>query len=724
MELLASHYDPGVVAASVVVAILASYVALHLAERVRTADRLVAGAWLIGGSLTMGTGIWSAHFVGMQAFSLPITLGYAPLPTLLSWLAAVAVSTLALRLGACAKLTAQRLVVGALAMAAGICAMHYVGMAALVVEPAIIWNWWLVAASAGIAFLASAAALLLFGWLRRPHRGKHQGRYRLGAALLIGMAISGMHYCAMAAASFSSDTICRSADGLSGNGLGTVVVMASLILLALTLAGSILNARMQSKTTALVGALRRMNTQLRCANEQLQQRALLDPLTHLPNRTLLEDRLMHAVSRSRRDEARIAAHQQEKLAVLFIDLDGFKAINESLGHTAGDEILKEAAERLRRTARDNDTVARISADEFVVLMEDVPGVAVCASLAQRVLSTLLQPFQVAGRELQMSGSVGIAVFPDHGHHDRLIANADAAMHAAKRAGGNGYALFESHMNAGALEQLSLQSDLRHALERNQLQLVYQPKLDALGGQLCGAEALLRWRHPERGMVNPAVFIPVAERFGLINALGDWIIDEACRQSRVWAEAGLNIRIAVNLSAQQLRLGDLVGRVRATLQRHKVDASQLLCEITESVAMEDIRATQITLENLEKIGVYLSIDDFGTGYSSLSYLRQLPVRELKIDRSFVNDLESSTDACAVVDAVVRLAHALGLRVVAEGVENANQQDILRHLSCDELQGFLFARPMSPSDFLSWARTGPRAPANSSVDLLDGKQALLN
>ncbi|HXY21553.1 MAG TPA: MHYT domain-containing protein, partial [Burkholderiaceae bacterium] len=366
MELLASHYDPWVVAASVLVAILASYVALHLAERVRTEDRMVASAWLIGGSLTMGTGIWSTHFVGMQAFSLPIALGYAPLPTLLSWLAAVAVSALALWLAASAHLTARRLVVGALAMGAGICAMHYIGMAALVVEPAIIWNWWLVAASASIAFFASAAALLLFWWLR-PHAGRHQGRYRLGAALLMGTAISGMHYCAMGAASFSSGTICRSADGLSGNGLGTVVVMASLILLALTLASSILNARMQSRTTALVGALRRMNTQLRSANEQLQQRALLDPLTHLPNRTLFEDRLTHAVSRSRRDEARIAAHQQEKLAVLFIDLDGFKAINESLGHNAGDEILKEAAERLRRTARDNDTVARISADEFVVL---------------------------------------------------------------------------------------------------------------------------------------------------------------------------------------------------------------------------------------------------------------------------------------------------------------------------------------------------------------------
>ena len=706
MPLLTSHYDPWGVGASVLIACLVWYVALHLVERVRIDDQMLSCAWLLGGSLTMGTGIWSVQFVGMQAFSLPIELGYAPLPTLLSWLTAVAVSALALRLAATGEANAWRLGLGAFAMGGGICAMHHIGMAALVVEPAIIWNGWLVAASAALAVMTAAAALQAFRWLRR-RTDRQWLRYRLAAALVLGLAISGVHYCSMAAAGFSVGTICRSVGGLAGSGLGTVVVMACIILLALTLATSILDARTQSRTAALVCALRDTNTRLRRANEQLQQRALLDPLTHLPNRTLFEDRLSHAVARSRRDEQRIATHQQEKLAVLFIDLDGFKAINESLGHTAGDEILKEAAQRLRRTARDNDTLARISADQFLVLMEDVPSVAVCASLVQRLLGALAQPFRVTGRELQISGSVGIAVFPDHGHHERLIANADAAMNAAKRAGGNGYALFESHMSAGALEQLSLQGDLRHALESHQLQLVYQPKLDALGGQLCGAEALLRWRHPERGMVSPSVFIPVAERFGLINALGDWIIDEACRQAHAWAQAGLHVRIAVNVSAQQLRAGDLVGRVRSTLQRHHVDASQLLCEITESVAMEDIRATQITLENLEKIGVFLSIDDFGTGYSSLSYLRQLPVRELKIDRSFINDLASSTDACAVVDAVVRLAHALGLRVVAEGVETPSQQDILRQLACDELQGFLFAQPMNAMEFMDWATKCPGA-----------------
>jgi len=274
------------------------------------------------------------------------------------------------------------------------------------------------------------------------------------------------------------------------------------------------------------------------------------------------------------------------------------------------------------------------------------------------------------------------------------------MYAAKRAGGSTYAVFESHMDAGASEQLSLQHDLRRSIELGQLQLYYQPKVDGRLGRIRGVEALLRWNHAERGMISPAVFIPIAERFGLIGAIGRWVIDEACRQMAEWADQGVRMRVAINLSVYQLREEDLVQRIEAALARNAIDPSQLLCEITESVAMEDIKATQRAFEGLERIGVYLSIDDFGTGYSSLSYLRQLPARQLKIDRSFVNDLATSADARAVVDAVVRLAHALGLKVVAEGVETGEQRDILVMLGCDELQGFYFARPMPAETLLAW------------------------
>jgi diguanylate cyclase (GGDEF)-like protein len=696
---LPSSYDPWVVVASLLIASFASYVALDLAERVRSTDRRVALCWWIGGSIAMGTGIWCMHFVGMLAFSLPIALGYTWILTLASWCAGVAVSAVALFIASRGSLTWGRLACGALVMGAGICAMHYTGMAALDMAPGIVWDAALVAASALIAVAASAAALLIFFWLRKVHPNRSRP-YQVTAALVMGIAICGMHYTGMAAASFPADAVCLSADALAGNSLGALLALSSLGLLTLTLCTSALDARLQYTSAHLAGSLRAANAELQSANEELRQRAFLDALTGLPNRLLFEDRLTHALQRCERSGERIP-ERGDKLAVLFVDLDGFKAVNDSLGHIAGDRVLQEAALRLRVAARESDTVARIGGDEFLVLMEDVASPAECVTLARRVVEVLARPFEIAGRQVQMSGSVGIVVYPDQGQKDKLIAHADAAMYAAKRAGRNTYALFESHMDAGALEQLSLQTDLRRAIEQGELQLHYQPKVDSRHGQIRGVEALLRWDHPVRGMVPPSVFIPIAERFGLIHQLGNWVIEEACRQLKAWADSGVRMRVAVNLSVHQLREEDLAERIGQALARHEVQPSQFLCEITESVVMEDVKSTQNAFAGLARLGVYLSIDDFGTGYSSLSYLRQLPARQLKIDLSFIADIESNSDARAIVRAVVQLAHALGLRVVAEGVETEGQYRILVDMGCDELQGFLLARPMSARMLLAWA-----------------------
>lgn len=470
-------------------------------------------------------------------------------------------------------------------------------------------------------------------------------------------------------------------------------------------------------------ALTKANLQLESANEELRRRAFIDPLTGLPNRMLFEDRLLHAMQRYDRDDDSRARREPCKLAVLFVDLDGFKPINDMLGHAVGDKVLKEAARRLRTATRDSDTVARIGGDEFVLLAEDVSDVADCASLANRVIQVLAQPLEVQGHQVTLSGSVGVALYPEHGDRMKLVQNADAAMYTAKRAGGNTYALFESRMNEGLQEQLSLQHDLRHALERGELQLHYQPKIDARLGRLQGVEALLRWHHPTRGMVGPNVFIPIAERFGLINGLGNWVIEESCRQMRVWADEGLSMNVAINLSVHQLRTEELVPRIESALARYQVMPSQLLCEITESVAMEDIESTQRAFEALSRIGVYLSIDDFGTGYSSLSYLRQLPARQLKIDRSFVADIEVRPDARAIVGAVIQLAHQLGLRVVAEGVETEGQRDILLVLQCDELQGYLLARPMAVEALDDWLQKQPPDAQHPAVGARDEEAALM-
>ena len=688
MTFLSPTYDPWVVLASLMIASFASYVALDLSRRVRTGDRRMAVAWWIGGSVALGTGIWCMHFVGMLAFRLPIMLGYTVALTILSWFAGVAASAVALWVAGRGTLTVRRLAGGALTMGAGICVMHYTGMAALDMAPGIVWNARLVVASAAIAVAASAAALLIFFWLRKS-KGRRAFKHQAIAALVMGVAICGMHYTGMAAAAFPAGAVCLSANELSGSRLGVLVSVSSLGLLALTLLTSMLDARLQ-------GSLNRSNLELQSANEELRKLTFMDPLTGLPNRLLFEDRLMHALLRLERQRERKA----DKLAVLFIDLDGFKPVNDQFGHATGDDVLKEISNRLRAVARDGDTVARIGGDEFLVLMEDVVSGADCGVLATHLLESLARPIRQGERQFAVSASIGIVVYPDQGEKGKLIANADAAMYAAKHAGGNTYALFEAHMDAHAREQLSLQADLRRAIERKQLQLYYQPKVDGVTGHIHGVEALLRWNHPERGQVSPAMFIALAERFNLINALGNWVLDEACRQMRAWADDGMRMRVAINLSVHQLREEDLVERIDRALRRHHLEPSQLLCEITESVAMDDIRGTQRTFEGLARIGVFLSIDDFGTGYSSLSYLRQMPASQLKIDRSFVADLERSKDAKAIVSAVIRLAHELGLRVVAEGVETSGQRDILVDLGCDELQGFFLARPMSAEALGAW------------------------
>jgi diguanylate cyclase (GGDEF)-like protein len=692
------RYDPLVVAVSFVIATFASYVTLDLARRVRQSTWGLARVWWGAGSVVMGSGIWSMHFVGMQAFEVPITLGYRGGLTLLSWVAAVAASAVALEIASRKTFSYRRVVLGALVMGLGISAMHYIGMAALELVPGIVWNWSLVAASVLIAVLASATALLIFHLLLKVPRQRRLP-YQMGAALVMGVAICGMHYTGMIAARIPDSAICLSSDGLGGPSLTAMLTIATGLLLVSTLFTSLLDARMQGTTQRLAQSLQESNTKLQTANAELKQRAFTDPLTGLPNRLLFEERLGQALLRADR-----ANHRglQSRVAVIFVDLDGFKPVNDSFGHAAGDALLRDVAQRLRRLLREEDTVARIGGDEFLLLLENLREPADALAFGQRVLQVLATPFDLSGRHMRIAGSIGIVTYPDQQEADKLVAQADAAMYAAKRGGGGSCALFEPHMNADATEQLELQNDLRRALEHNELTLHYQPKIDATRQLITGVEALLRWRHPVRGMVSPAVFIALAERFGLINRLGSWVIDEACRQIRAWEEQGLRMPVAVNLSVHQLREQGLAQRIEQALQRHGVAPSQLLCEITESVAMEDFQEAQRSFAELAAIGVYLSIDDFGTGYSSLNYLRQLPVQQLKIDSSFVRDLDKGNNARAVVQAVISLAHALGLRVVAEGVETPAQRDILLSMACDELQGYLYARAMTAEELLDWAQ----------------------
>ncbi len=716
MPYLIPTLDPWTLALATAIACLSVLMAIELSRRVIGPDRDPTRLWWLGGSLVGGTGLWTLHFLSMHAHKWSIETGYAIPLTFFSWTAACGAMALVLSLAARRTMTRFNLFGDAFIITMLLFGMFFTGIAAIRLNPVAVWDGRLVAAGFVLCFASMTGLLASFAWTHAKS-GIQSVVRQMGGTLSIGIGLAAMHLVTMAAMTIPVEAICFSSDALSGDRLAAVSAVASSLLLTCLLCSSIAYGRFEQRRTQLAGSLRNAEAQLVSAHDELRQQALLDALTGLPNRFLFEDRLKHALVRMDRAKKSVRG-LDEKLSVLFVDIDGFKAVNDSLGHAAGDEVIRQVARRINDQARNSDTVARFGSDQFLVLMEGVASTADCVALANRVIDAIKARFHVADRRVQISVSVGIVVYPDHGDREKLLAQADTAMQAAKRAGRGTYALFESHMQRDTAEHFDLINDLRQSIELGQLELHYQPKIDGRRRLICGVEALLRWKHPVRGYVSPSVFIPIAERFGFINTLGNWVIDEACRQMQQWAVSGVHMRVAINLSVHQLRGAELVDRISAAMARHGVKSSQLLCEITESVAMQDITATQRTLDALGQLGVYLSIDDFGTGYSSLSYLRQLPARQLKIDRSFIKDLESSNDARAVVDAVVRLAHALGLRVVAEGVETSSQQDILLKLGCDELQGFFYAHPMSADKLLAW--TAGRKPMGT----VDFAQSLMH
>ncbi|MFK7607822.1 MULTISPECIES: EAL domain-containing protein [unclassified Pseudomonas] len=682
--MVSASYSPALVFISLCVAILASYTALDLTGRIATARGRNVYLWIGGGALAMGFGVWSMHFIGMLALELPITLGYDLGLTLWSLLVAILSSGFALWVVSQPRLPFLQLLLGALIMGAGISAMHYSGMAALRMQPGIDYDPALMSLSLLIAMGASAAALSIAFRLRK--QTPYVRLARAGASIIMGLAIVGMHYTGMAAANFPEGSFCGAAlDGLSGKGLDTLVLVSSLAVLVIALLTSIFDARLEARTAVLA-------TSLSQANEELTQLALHDTLTGLPNRILLADRISQAMAET--------TEQGGFFSLMFIDLDGFKPVNDAFGHHLGDRLLREVALRLREQLRSQDTLARIGGDEFVLLVrlsepDDAPQVAA------RQVSLLSKPFRVDEHDLQISASVGIALFPGNGlTAEELLMNADAAMYHAKGAGKNGYSFFDVSMNTNARKQLQLLQDLRQALEHKQFRLHYQPKFDASTGKPVGAEALLRWEHPQQGLLLPEFFIELAEKTGLIIPIGEWVLNEACRQMRLWFDEGYtHWRIAVNLSALQFCYAGLVDSVVWALERHQLPANSLTLEITETTAMSDADASMTVLQRLSQMGVDLSIDDFGTGYSSLMYLKRLPANELKIDRGFVRDLEHDSDDAAIVSAIVALGQALGLRIVAEGVETDMQQSFLTTLGCDALQGFLLGEPRAAEQFMA-------------------------
>ncbi|WP_422882424.1 putative bifunctional diguanylate cyclase/phosphodiesterase [Pantoea agglomerans] len=669
-------WDSVLICVSLIVAFIASFTALDTAGRVAVSRGWSTRFWLLVGGIAMGIGVWAMHFIGMLAMMLPMMMRYDTRLTILSLLVAILASVLAFgqTVGGL-HLTRQRLLRGTLILGAGVVVMHYLGMYALLIEPQPEWNALLVALSVLIAFAASGLALWLAFHLRQ---GDHHLMLMRGlASLVMGIAIAGMHYVGMAAAEFSHSSMMQP-HGVSNAGLAVWVTLITLTILGVTLLSSMLDAQLRAA---------RLATRLNRANQELRQLAMHDNLTTLPNRVMLEQQLDLAIKQAMLNE--------HHFAVIYMDLDGFKAVNDTWGHHVGDRLLVAVAERLCSQLSNTMLLVRLGGDEFVLMAEC--DISAARQLAQKLVKVISSPFELDRYLLHVSLSAGIAIFPLHGRNrQELLFNADAAMYHTKHSGRNGWCLFEPAMSAATQHQLELANDLWEAIEREQMRLFYQPKFCSGGTRLMGFEALLRWQHPQRGLLTPELFLPRAEKTGQIIALGNWVIGEACRQLRLWHSQGhSDWTVSVNLSALQFHQRDLLTILTQTLARYQLPGSALMLEITEAIAMRDPAFSQQRIRELQQAGVSVAIDNFGIGYANLLHLKDLDASELKIDRSFINCLRPGSEDATVVSAMLTLAQSLNLRMVAEGVETEEQQHLLTSLGFDALQGYLLGKP-TPAD----------------------------
>ena len=667
--------------------VLAFYLALELSHRVRSpGPEGGRNAWLMACASATTCGIASAQVLNLANVLGPSGVGFHAGLTLAAVLTMLGLNAAAAHWSFGGDAGRRlRSVAGAAAFASAALAGQVLLVMSLGLQPGIEWS----AAGLGLGWLVSAAG---FGWALQLLPSRPEGArfgfcpYQLASSLIAGVAVLIGQTFAVASASLQGLDVVDDPALLSHVTMSTVASIGVAELLLLMLLACAFEARVRGK--------------LEPTSRAETSDSFRDALTKLPSRSTFEGTLSQVL--------RQADATRSPVVLMHIALDRFRHINDNFGHRAGDAVLKVVARRLRELAPPH-RAARLGGDEFLVLVDGADATDRATALAASILEAVAQPCVADGREFDVSCSIGMATYPEHGAQSVLITHAAVATRASKASGGATYSVFDPRMANDVRDQAELLNDLRQALSQHQLELYYQPKIHAPTAQVTAAEALLRWHHPRRGMISPSVFIPIAERSGLINSLGAWVIEEACKQARIWRDQGLRMRVAVNLSAQQLRQPDLPAHIAAALARHQINPDLLTCEITESVAMEDTEATLRIFTDLAAVGVHISIDDFGSGYSSLAYLRKLPATELKIDRGFVLDLENSEGARKIAEAVVNLAQALNMKVVAEGVETDGQYQILRRLGYDQVQGFLFAKPMTAAALALWAAgsEGPRS-----------------
>ena len=674
---MAGSYNLLLICFSLFVATLASYTVLEIAERISSQETArYRRMWLAGGALVFGVGIWSTHFTGMLAFQLPINVGYNAFFTGISLLLCIGLSFYLLHRSTQRRLRWPRMLADGVALGGGMAVVHWLGLHSMQILPAVRYTPWLEI----LSVLATMAVAVLNIWIIYTLNARKSDHFwrRVIFAGVLGLGIFFMHCLNMAAANFSPDSISSTYASIDSDNLMSAVVLGTLFVLIAALIFS--GAQKTKLLRKIVGR----------TNDKLLHFATHDVLTGLPNRALLAERIQHAIHVSKRSGL--------SFAVLFMDLDGFKGINDSLGHSVGDGLLVAVGQRIRACIRSEDMVSRIGGDEFVAVMGNLASPEVVENLAENILSVLRQDFRVDEATLRVTSSIGIAVYPNSGDTvDALMKNADAAMYEAKQNGRNTYRFFEPAMHASAMRHLTVRHALQMAVEHNQLSLHFQPKFEGRQRTLTGVEALLRWDHPELGSMSPTEFIPIAERSGQIIPIGDWVLREVCAQIVRWDAAGMPpVKVALNLSPLQMR-PDLIDSVTAIVTQAGIPPQRLMFEITETAAMKNVEKSARIITDLQELGYDIAIDDFGAGYSSLAYLQQFHCRQIKIDKFFTSRLDQGGDSgLAIVSAIIALAHALNMEVVAEGVETEAQLAALQKLNCDQVQGFLLARPAAAGD----------------------------
>lgn len=797
MEHVHGTFSTTLVVFSYLVSVAASYTVLDLTACISAAKGNRRWFWLLFGTVAMGMGIWSMHFVGMLAFELPVPVAYDLTLVLLSVLAALLGSLVALHMVGRRRVTNWQLVSAGLVLATGISAMHYIGMAAMVIDITYDPFWFTV--SIAVAVAASISALWLSFYFRQNDSSNRKWT-KFCSGLLMGAAIAGMHYTGMTAAHFRIGEKYGLSKGimLDHNWLAFLITAGTLITLVMSLVGVFISRRFANKETALQenekryrslyentgeaiifvgmeGIIREFNpsaaafsgieaaemvnkpvsrllamiaeeerertlalfrqalvsrddiryetalryqggprvelsvnhiaveidgevvgtyiiardiTEEKRAKEQMYTLAFHDELTGLPNRRKFNEELERAIED--------ALHASSSFAVMVMDIDRFKMINDSIGHTYGDQFLREVAVRLKVSLEgERVVIARMGGDEFTLLCASGYTGGELFALAERMIGVISQPYRLKENDFYVTASIGIAVFPHDGKSGlQLLKHADMAMYEIKKNGKNGFRFYSQELNTHVVEKIELESELRGAISRNELLLHYQPQIRAADNAMIGVEALARWNHPKRGMLSPSVFIPIAEESGMILEIGTWAIREACLQMKRWHdEGGPLIPVSVNLSSQQFHQANLVDHIGEILRESGLAPHYLELEITEGMMMDPNVSTGI-LRQLTDFGIRISLDDFGTGYSSLSYLKLYPINKVKIDRSFIRDITKNQNDKAIVATIIAMAQHLNMEVIAEGIETKDQLDILTANDCHEIQGYYYSKPLSP------------------------------